>query len=178
MKARLSNVLLMLSLVGFAVNIGGTFYQMTVIIPEWSNELPLSVSRFFGDGRWAAAQFRFWMHPLTDSGVLFFLAGLIVSWRFPKRRDWMLLTLLILVPVFLSTMLWFVPHGVFPLMRDAGAGMTDSEITTRAESWIFWDKIRFAGILLAFGTALQALATAPLRIEKSAESKITRETNV
>jgi len=178
MKARLSNILLMLSLVGFAVNIGGTFYQMTVIIPEWSNELPLSVSRFFGDGRWAAAQFRFWTHPLTDSGVLFFLAALIISWRYPKRRNWMLLTLLILVPVFLSTFLWFVPHGVFPLMRDAGAGMTASEITARAEAWIFWDKVRFVGILLAFGSALQALTTAPLRRERSAESQITGETNV
>ena len=178
MKARLSNVLLMLSLVGFAVNIGGTFYQMTVIIPEWSNELPLSVSRFFGDGKWAAAQSRFWTHPLTDGGILFFIAGLIVSWRYTKRRNWMLLTLLILVPVFLSTMLWFVPHGFFPLMRDAGAGMMASEITTRAESWIFLDKVRFVGILLAFVAALQALATAPLRRERSAESPITGETNV
>ncbi len=85
MKARLSNILLMLSLVGFAINIGGTFYQMTVIIPEWSNELPLSVSRFFDDGKWAAAQFRFWTHPLTDGGVLFFLAALIVSWRYTTQ---------------------------------------------------------------------------------------------
>ena len=59
MRRRISDILLILSIIGIAINVGGTFYQMIVVIPEWSRDLPESVRTFFADGRWSQAQNRF-----------------------------------------------------------------------------------------------------------------------
>ena len=147
---------------GLAINLGGTFYQMMVIYPEWSGNLPESLVTFFSGGKWFAAQARFWQNPVTDLGLPMFIAALIVSWPYKQRRNWMLVALAILVPIILSTALYFIP-GVFGLMRDAGAGMTPAEITSRAQAWLFWDKVRFLGIILVFVATLLALTAPPLR---------------
>ena len=41
-------------------------------------------------------------------------------------------------------------------MAEAGAGRTDAEITSRANAWIFWDKVRFAGIIAAMVALMMA----------------------
>ena len=161
MRARLSEILLILAIVGLAINLGGTFYQMVVIYPEWSGQLPESLVTFFGGGRWFAAQGRFWQHPVTDLGLPIFIAALVVSWPYKQRRNWMLLAVLVLVPIILSTALYFIPNAL-GLMRDAGASMSPADITARAQAWLFWDKVRFAGILLVFVATLLALSATPV----------------
>jgi hypothetical protein len=76
----------------------------------------------------------------------------------------MLLALLVLIPIILSTVFWFIPQAL-GLMRDAGAGLTPGEITARAQAWLFWDKVRFVGILTVFVLNLVALVAAPLRTQ-------------
>jgi len=85
MRARLSNFFLVLAIMGLAINVGGTFYQMTVIYPEWSGQLPGSLVTFFRGGKWFSAQGRFWQHPVTDLGLPIFLVALAVADATPAR---------------------------------------------------------------------------------------------
>lgn len=158
MRSRASNVLLVIAIMSVAINFGGTYYQMTVLYPEWSGNLPQSLTTFFADGRWFVAQTRFWQNPATDIGLPAFLIALILSWPYRRRRNWMLVALLILVPIVVATGLWFIP-GVLRLMRDGGVGLSPDEITRSAQAWLFWDKFRFAGVVLVFLALLFAFAS-------------------
>ncbi len=157
----LADALLIGFLISAAVPLGGTVYQMLVIIPEWSQDLPGSLVRLFQGTSWAEAQGRFWRHPVGLLNSLFLIGALITSWPNRRRRRWLLICTVLLIGVTFWTGLYFVPKGVVPLMVQAGAGMTPEEITARAEAWIFWDRVRFVVIVLAYLAGLLALRIQP-----------------
>lgn len=160
-RHRLADALLIGFLIAAAVPLGGTVYQMLVIIPEWSQDLPGSLVRLFQGTSWAEAQARFWMHPIELLYPLLLIGALIASWPNRLRRRWLLICTVLLIGVTVWTGLYFVPKGVVPLMVQAGAGMTPEEITARAEAWIFWDRVRFVVIVLAYLAGLLALRIQP-----------------
>ena len=162
MRSLASNVLLLIAILSIALNFGGTWYQMMVLYPEWSGNLPQSLTTFFGDGRWFVAQTRFWQNPATDIGLPAFVIALIVSWPYRRRRNWMLIALLILLPVIVATAAWFIP-GVMRLMRDAGRGLSPEEITRSAQAWLFWDRVRFAAVGAVLLATLFAFASPAAR---------------
>lgn len=157
-RNKISEIGLMLWILTIGVIIGGTFFQMQAIVPEWSGELPASLVRFFQGTNWAAAQSRFWQFPAFYPGYACGFLALAAGWHERRRRVWLIASLSFGIGAFLSTIFYFMPQVVGPLFFGGGAGLSADEITSRAEDWIFWNRIRFGALIVCFFAALKALA--------------------
>ena len=151
----------MLWIFTIGVIVGGTVFQMFVIVPEWSGDLPDSLIQFFRETNWAAAQGRFWQFQPFYIGYFCGFIAVISGWKNKARRIWLLVSILLGIIAFLSTVFYFMPYGVFPLFFKGGEGLSPEEIISRANDWIFWNKARFVVLVLCFFTALKALAVSP-----------------
>lgn len=67
--------------------VGGTLYQMLVIVPMWSASPPESVRTFFRGTDYNALIFRFFGPPFMALRVLPVVAALWAGWRYPRHRN-------------------------------------------------------------------------------------------
>ena len=157
MRERISEISLMLWIFTIGVIVGGTVFQMFAIVPEWSGDLPDSLIWFFRGTNWAEAQGRFWQFQPFYLGYFCGFIALIAGWKNKARRIWLIVSILLGIIAFLSTVFYFMPYGVLPLFFKGGEGLSSEEIIGRTNDWIFWNKARFAVLVLCFFTALKAL---------------------
>jgi hypothetical protein len=158
MRERVSEISLMLWIFAIGVIIGGTIFQMFVIVPEWSGNMPDSLIQFFRGTNWAEAQGRFWQFQPFYLGYFCGFIALIAGWHNKSRRIWLLVSILLGIIAFLSTVFYFMPYGVVPLFFKGGEGLSPEEIVRGANDWIFWNKVRFVVLVLCFFSALKALS--------------------
>jgi len=135
---------------------GGAVYQRTSLIPEWGGALPDSVIRYFRGTTAAAAISRFWKTVLPPA-TLMMIVAVAVNWSIADRRLWIGIAGSLYLVNIVATIVYFFPRGVTPLMLRAGEGMTGDEITRMAKAWIFWDWVRFVGLIAIFFCLLRAL---------------------
>ena len=159
-RNKVGELCIFIFLLGVAMVLGGTVYQMIVVTPEWAGDLPGSLATYFTPLR-AERMGAFWRHPFIMSYGIFLVGAIVACWPNRGRRMWLFATLAIFIAILIWTLTYFIPQGVIPLFMNAGAGIEPSEITRRAEAWIFWDKVRLGVGALGFFCGLQALTRSP-----------------
>ena len=145
------------NVVAVSVLLGATVYQMQVIVPEMSRDLPRSAQALAANPIFPA---NFWMSVSTRLAEGIPFLALALNWKTPRRR-WLLAGSVMMVLMGLLMPLFFLPR-----LEDMGLLMpripaTDPERLTKAtREWIIGDQIRF-WLLLAPSmlVAMKALVT-------------------
>jgi hypothetical protein len=148
-------LLLWLSVVALSTWVGGTLYQMLVIVPMWSASPPDSVRSFFQGTEYNHLIFRFFGPPFMLVRTLPVLAAAVVGWHLPRHRYSLLLASGCLGFAIVFTVAYIYPINA-ALFEQAGGTHSAAEIRVMANQWIFADRLRFAVGLVTFAAVLWA----------------------
>jgi uncharacterized membrane protein len=148
-------VLLWLSVIALSVWVGGTLYQMLVIVPLWSASPPDSVRAFFQGTDYNRTIYHFFGPPFMVARTLPIVATLVAGWHLPRHRFALLLTTACFAFAVVFTLVYIYPINAV-LFAQAGGNHTAEEIQTMAERWIFADRLRFVIGIIGFGAVLWA----------------------
>jgi len=155
-RQRIGEVVLWLTLFVAGVINGAGVYQRISLIPDWAGDLPDSLIKFFKGTTAAPDISRFW-ESVVPILLLLVIATLIFNLADRPRRKWIGIAAALFFSALIATLLYFVPSGVIPLMKNAGAGLSSDEITRMARQWVFWDWFRLAAMAGCFFALLKAL---------------------
>lgn len=154
-KTLLRDVPLWLSVIFGAVIVGGTVFQLMVLVPEYSRDIPSGMIEF-ARGKIEPGFFWVLVSPLT---ILLTLITLVTNWRTP-RKIWVILGFLTSLGASLLTGIYFMPRLMLMGLIDHNP-TTDLELLTRTiNEWVFADTLRFVLLILpSFLFFLKALST-------------------
>jgi hypothetical protein len=148
-------ILLWLSVIAQSTWIGGTLYQMLVIVPIWSAALPESARAFFQDTAYNQTVFRFFGPPFMLARLLPVVAALVAGWYLPRHRAALLVAVTCLVLAVIFTFVYIYPINAV-LFAQAGGSHSPEEIRVMAQHWILADRLRFVVGVVAFLAILWA----------------------
>jgi hypothetical protein len=155
-RERILLISLWLSVVALTTWVGGTLYQMVVIVPLWSAAPPESVRTFFNGTDWNRTIFNFFGPPFIIARNVPLLAALVAGWHLPRHRR----ALLVAVLCFAGFAAIFTITFVYPinavLFEQAGGTGSADEIRALVRRWILLDRIRFLVGLVGFAALLHA----------------------
>ena len=160
-RERTYQIMLWLSVVGLAIWLGGTLYQMLVIVPMWSHDPPTSVHAFFEGTRYNYTIWSFFGPPFMAARLLPLLAALALGWHLPMHRKWLLIAVAGMLFGVVFTLAYVYPMNEI-LFAKAGRGIPPDAVHDLVNSWILADRIRFAVGCIAFLSLLRAFSL-PIR---------------
>jgi len=149
------NILLWYAILAWGTWVGGTLYQMLVIVPMWSVSPPESVRAFFQGTAYNRTIFRFFGPPFMVARVIPVVIALIVGWHLPEHRLLLGIAVACLVATVVFTVAYIYPINAV-LFQQAGGDRSAAEIRQMARRWILADRIRFGVGIVAFIALLWA----------------------
>jgi hypothetical protein len=159
-----------------AIGVGATVYQMMVIIPEFTRDIPNSMIAL------ANSQIipgNFWGSPLFGiSSLVLPIIALILNWKTPRRK-WLLLSFGFGIAASVFTSIYFIPRlkimGLFGQPPTTDVGL----LILTIKQWVFADHFRFwLTVVPAFFFALKAATvTTPRKTEKAIIDKVAVESS-
>jgi hypothetical protein len=151
---------LWLSVVGFALWVGGTLFHMVVIVPLWSANPPESVVDFFQGTNFTRTVLNFFGPPWMLARNLPLLAALVLGWQFRTHRKYLLISVCCMLFAVIFTLVYVYRINAI-LMTPAANSVSADVIKVLVRKWIFADRLRFGvgfagflSLLKAFGTPL------------------------
>lgn len=136
--------------------LGGLIYEMVVIIPLWSANLPSSVIEWNSRPNFTVNPTRFYL-PVVITLILSSLSATILNWKSGNRRIWLILSTVCVITAFVFTLIYFFPKNEV-LFRNQNAGLSGEEITAIANAWIRANWIRVGIMFTGFFAALKAFS--------------------
>lgn len=168
-RNRILIVCLWLSVLALSTWVGGTLYQMLVIVPMWSASPPDSVTAFFRGTDYNRTIFNFFGPPFIVMRNLPIIAALVAEWHLPRQRR----SLLIAIVCFSLFGAIFTIFYIYPinevLFQQAGGNLSANEVRELASKWIFSDRVRFVIGLVGFAAVLHAFRL-PIPDERDARN--------
>ena len=141
--------------------LGGTLYQMLVVVPMWSEAPPESLRNFLSGTSYNRTIYNFFGPPFIAARAIPTVIALALAWHRPKHRVLLAIAVVCLTAVVIFTLFYIYPINSV-LFDQAGGNRTPSEITILVRIWIWSDRIRlcvgafaFVAILKAFRLPLQ-----------------------
>ncbi len=156
-RNRITQILLWLAVIGFSIWVGGTLYQMLVIVPLWSASPPESVRAFFLGTRYNETIWNFFGGPWRFARLVPLLGTLVFGWHLPQHRKWLLVAAISMAFVIALTLVYVYPINNV-LFLQAGGNHSPEEIKAMARQWIIADRLRFGVGLIGFLALLRALS--------------------
>jgi hypothetical protein len=155
-RDRLLDGLLWLAVMAMTTWIGGTLYQMLVIVPLWSTSPPESLRAFFAGTEFNRTITNFFGPPFMAARNLPLILALIAGWHRPRHRN----ALLIAVACFLLFGVVFTLTYIYPvnaiIFTQAGGDKSAGEIRALVHRWLFADRLRFGIGVIGFLALLWA----------------------
>lgn len=153
----LVKVLLWYNVLSLAIWVGGTVYQMLVIVPMWSASPPESVTAFFKGTAYMTTIWNFF-GPVTQLlRALPLLLLAIFAWRFAHLRPWILVCAGTMAVGLVMTRAFIYPMNDVLFTR-AGEGLSADAVRSLVHTWIWWDRVRFAIMAGGYVCLLRAFA--------------------
>lgn len=149
------NVLLWYSVFAWGTWLGGTLYQMLVVVPMWSSSPPESVHAFFLGTEYNRTIFHFFGPPFMVARVIPVLVALALAWHLPGHRQALGIAVSCLVITVVFTLIYIYPINAV-LFAQAGGDLSAAEIADLVRNWIWADRLRFSVGVVAFFAMLRA----------------------
>lgn len=156
-RDRITQLLLWLAVLGLSIWVGGTLYQMLVIVPMWSASPPESVRTFFLGTRYNETIWNFFGPRFMAARLVPLLGALLVGWHRRQLRKWLLVAALCMAVGVVFTLAYVYPINEV-LFAQAGGHHNAGEIQAMVRQWIWADRLRFAVGMIAFLCLLRALS--------------------
>jgi hypothetical protein len=150
-------ILLWYNVVSLGIWVGGTVYQMIVIVPIWSASPPESVRAFFAGAPFLVHVRHFFGPRTMVLRVVPLFALLGAAWQFVHVRPWVGACVATVTFGLLMTLLYIYPINTV-LFDRAGGDLSPDGVRELAEKWIFADRVRFAIMAAGYLCLLHAFA--------------------
>ncbi len=150
------SVLLWICVFAWSTWVGGTLYQMLVVVPVWSAAPPDSIRDFLRATNYNRLILRFFGRPFIAARVLPVLLALGAAWPLPRQRAALLIATACVAIIVVLTLGYVYPMNAVLFFGDAGAGRSPDEVRELAARWVRADRIRFLIGLVAFAAILWA----------------------
>lgn len=136
-------VLFWYNVLSLGIWVGGTVFQMLVVVPIWSASPPESVHAWFGSGAYMTTIYNFF-GPLTQVARIVPLFALVaIAWPYAAVRPWLIVTGATILFGFVLTRAYVYPINDV-LFAKAGEGLDADAVRALVMKWIWADRIRFA----------------------------------
>ena len=156
-RDRAAQVLLWLAVLGLGVWVGGTLYQMLVIVPMWSDSPPESVRAFFLGTRYNETIWNFFGPPFMAARLAPLLGALLVGWHLRQHRKWLLVASVCMAFTVVFTLAYVYPINAV-LFAQAGGDHSTEEVQAMARRWVMADRVRFGVGVVGFLALLRAFS--------------------
>lgn len=150
-----SQISLMITITAVALAIGGGIYEGFVINPQWSQNLPQSLS-LVQEGTGIPLQ-KFWI-PVHILITLSILLALALNWRNPVKRTLILIAIGSYIVMRVWSFAYFIPE-MLSFQKIALTGVADNELIARVQKWTTLTWWREPLDFITFGFLLWSLAT-------------------
>ena len=156
-RDRLVRILYWYNVVSMAIWVGGTVYQMLVIVPLWSASPPESLTAFFHGTQFMAMIPRFFGPRTMMARVAPIVLLLVLDWPSRTRRAWLIGAVASVAIGLAMTLLWIYPINDVLFWR-AGEGVPADEVRALVTRWVLLDRTRFALMALGYLALLRAFS--------------------
>jgi hypothetical protein len=156
-RTRIAQILLWLAVIGLSIWVGGTLYQMLVIVPIWNATPPESVRAFFLGTRYNQTIWNFFGPPWMVARMVPLLGALLFGWHLSQHRKWLVVAVICMGFGVLFT-LFYIYRINDVLFLQAGGDRSPEEIRAMARHWILADRVRFVVGCVSFLALLRALS--------------------
>jgi hypothetical protein len=155
---------LFLSIILWAVLLGGIVYSHIVFFPVYMSDLPNSA--ILVNGKYALNEARFWMllHPML---ILSLIATLALNWKIKVRRTLILTSFGVYIAVIIVSSLYFIPE-LIEFAKSPESNVPAAEWLARGNRWQYLSWIRGTICFIFFVPLLIAL-TKPETAKESVE---------
>lgn len=167
LRKKLFTFFLWWAVIGFSLWVGGTLFNMLVIVPIWSESPPETVRHFFGDTSFSKFINNFFGPPWIVLRFVPLIAALFLGWGSRLHKRYLLITTVIFIFGVVYTLGYIYTINDI-LIFSAGGDKTAEEIRIMVDKWIFADKLRFATMLIGYFFLLKAFRL-PFPVEKIKE---------
>ncbi len=149
------NVLLWYAIFAWGVWLGGTLYQMLVVVPMWSVSPPESLRVFLQGTDYNRTIYHFFGPPFIAARTLPTIIALALAWHLPRHRVALSVAVVCVAAIVIFTLVYIYPINAV-LFDRAGGDHSATEITAMVRAWIWADRIRFGVGIVAFVAILRA----------------------
>ncbi len=147
-------VFLWWAVIGMALWVGGTVYQMTVVVPIWSASLPESLRSFILGTPYSRTIWNFFGPPWMALRIVPVVGAAIVGWPYVPQRYYLLWVVVCIAIIMVVTLAYVYPINAV-IYTPAVANAQPERVTQLATRWILVDRLRFVVGLIAFLLLLQ-----------------------
>jgi len=155
LRDRILVAFLWLSVIGLSTWVGGTLYQMLVIVPIWNASPPESIRGFFQGTDFNRTIFHFFGPPFMMARSLPVVGALLAGWHLRGHRLPLVVATICIAFGVLFTLFYVYPINAV-LFEQAGGGHSAAEVRWMADRWIFADRLRFGVGVVGFFAVLWA----------------------
>ncbi len=156
MKGRIRETTLWIGMFFVAILTGATLYQMMVIVPAFSRDIPNGMIEF-ASGHVQTKNF--WTSPIMPIGFLFSIIALILNWKKPGKK-WLILSISLSVLAEVLTIIFVFPQLKIMGLLDGNPSSDTTLLTSTIKQWVVVDQLRFFILAVpSFFLYLKALIT-------------------
>lgn len=149
----IARILLWIAVAAWGFWLGGLMYEMVVLMPLWSANLPQSVLEWNSRPDFVINPTRFYL-PIVITLILSSFLATILNRKSGNQRLWLIISTVCAIAAFVFTIIYFFPKNDV-LFRNQNAGLSGAEITAIANAWIRANWIRFGMMIVGFFAALK-----------------------
>jgi len=153
MLAKITQVLLWISIIAWSLWFGGLIYETIVILPLWSDPLPQAVIEWNSRPLYMVNPTRFHV-PIAVVTVLASILASIFGWK-SSNRVYLVLSAVCAAGVLAFTIVYFFPKNDV-IFRNQYIGLSGAEISLIASSWVTANWGRVVVMAIGFLAALRA----------------------
>lgn len=162
MKNLLREALLWITIFLMSVLLGATVYQMTVVVPGFSRDIPNGMIELAkGD----IQPKNFWTSPIIPAGFISAVLALIFNWK-TSRKKWLLIAIILTIVGELFTLVFVFPQLKIMGLIDGIPSADTALLTKTIQHWVVIDQLRFWILIVpAFFFCIKALTLQTITIK-------------
>ena len=154
MLQQLAKFLLWVSVLAWSFWLGGLIYEMVVLMPLWSGDLPQSAIEWNSRPNFIVNPTRFYL-PVALTCVVSTLLAFILGGKADGKLRWRGISATASMSALVFTIIYFFPRNDI-LFRSQNIGLSGTAISDAAYQWIAANWIRFGIMVVGYFAALWA----------------------